>query len=162
MKFSTLNFLSFVFHFYVFIHPLRFALPSVKLESLTLRGHRMTSSHSSKDPLRPPVSGGQLAGAVVVFSFPFVTNSPPETGASTPQGGGGGCFLSFRTLHAASLLPRRIGRKFSVYKVSFPFSHFRFLSTPSASLVPPVSGGQLAGAVIVFSFLLSPFSVSLR
>ena len=26
------------------------------------------------------------------------------------------------------------------------------LSTPSASLVPPVSGGQLAGAVIVFSF----------
>ena len=24
----------------------------------------MTSSHSSKDPLRPPVSGGQFAGAV--------------------------------------------------------------------------------------------------
>ena len=63
-------------------------------------------------------------------SFPFVTNSPPETGASTPQGGGGGCFLSFRTLHAASLLPRRIGRKFSVYKVSFPFSPLRFYPPP--------------------------------
>ena len=33
--------------------------PHVALESATLRGHRMTSSHSSKDPLRPPVSGGQ-------------------------------------------------------------------------------------------------------
>ena len=39
---------------------------------------------------RPPVSGGQYAGAVIVFSFRFVTNSPPETGVSTPQGGGGG------------------------------------------------------------------------
>ena len=51
---------------------------------------------------RPPVSGGQFAGAVIVFRFqflpfrfPFVTNSPPETGASTPQGGGGGCFFLF-------------------------------------------------------------------
>ena len=37
-----------------------------------------------------PVSGGQFAGAVMVFRFPIVTNSPPETGASTPKGGGGG------------------------------------------------------------------------
>ena len=48
----------------------------------------MTSSHSSKDPLRPPVSGGQLAGAV----WSVVTDSTPETGGSTPQGGGGGWF----------------------------------------------------------------------
>ena len=149
MKFSTLNFLSFVFHFYVFIHPLRFALPSVKLESLTLRGHRMTSSHSSKDPLRPPVSGGQLAGAVVVFSFPFVTNSPPETGASTPQGGGGGCFLSFRTLHAASLLPRRIGRKFSVFTFPFFIHPLRFAR-------PACLRGTVGWRGD--SFLLSPFS----
>ena len=33
-----------------------------------------------------PVSGGQFAGAVLAV----VTDSPPETGASTPQGGGGG------------------------------------------------------------------------
>ena len=32
---------------------LDFALAKVKLESLTLRGHRMTFSHSSKGPLRP-------------------------------------------------------------------------------------------------------------
>ena len=38
--------------------------PHVALESATLRGHRMTFSHSSKDPLRPPVSGGELANAM--------------------------------------------------------------------------------------------------
>ena len=32
---------------------LDFALPNVKLESLTLRNHRMTFSHSSKESLRP-------------------------------------------------------------------------------------------------------------
>ena len=53
---------SFVFHFYVLIHPLRFA--------------------------RPPVSGGQSAGAVIDFSFQFVTNSPPETGG-VPRSGVG-------------------------------------------------------------------------
>ena len=37
----------------LFTDPLRFALPNVKLESLTLRDHRMTFSHSSKGPLRP-------------------------------------------------------------------------------------------------------------
>ena len=44
------------------IHPLRrFALyPASQWKIATLRGHRMTSSHSSKDPLRPAVSGGQL------------------------------------------------------------------------------------------------------
>ena len=42
------------------IHPLRrFALPSVAMGIATLRGHRKTFSHSSKDPLRPPVSEGQ-------------------------------------------------------------------------------------------------------
>ena len=62
------------------------SLPSVALGSAPLRGYRMTSSHSSKDPLRHPVSGGQFAGAALTV----VTDSPPETGASTPQGGGGG------------------------------------------------------------------------
>ena len=37
----------------LFTDPLRFALANVKLESLTLRGHRMTFSHSSKESLRP-------------------------------------------------------------------------------------------------------------
>ena len=63
----------------------------------TLRGYRMTSSHSSKDPLRPPVSGGQSVWcghkSVVTDSSPCRgiegVRSPPETGASTPQGGGG-------------------------------------------------------------------------
>ena len=45
------------------IHPLRRYAPpfgsSVALGSAPLRGHRMTFSHSSKDPLRHPVSGGQ-------------------------------------------------------------------------------------------------------
>ena len=52
-----------------------------------------------------------------------------------------------RTLHAASLL---LG---VCYAVSFPFSLFTFpfvSSTPSVAslLVPPVSGGQFAGAVL--------------
>ena len=72
------------------IHPLRRYAPpfgsNVALGSAPLRGDRMTFSHSSKDPLRHPVSGGQFAGAVLAV----VTDSPPETGASTPQGGGGG------------------------------------------------------------------------
>ena len=66
--------------------PPRFALPSVAMGIATLRGHRMTFSHSSKDPLRPPVSEGQLVSA----GFSVVTDSPPETGASTPKEGGGG------------------------------------------------------------------------
>ena len=76
----------------------------------------MTFSHSSKDPLRHPVSGGQFAGAVrgLVFRFHLsvrsctadvatlsvVTDTPPETGGS----------------------PRR-GRGWIVF--SFPFSPFR-------------------------------------
>ena len=44
----------------------------------------MTLSHSSKDPLRPPVSGGQLAGAV----FSVVTDSPSETGGVSRRGEG--------------------------------------------------------------------------
>ena len=36
-----------------FTYPLRFALPNVAIEIATLRGYRMTFSHSSKDPLRP-------------------------------------------------------------------------------------------------------------
>ena len=62
MKVSTFSYLLFVF-----IHPLRFALPNVALGSATLRGHRMTSSHSSKGPLRPLSQGDSLAGAVIVF-----------------------------------------------------------------------------------------------
>ena len=60
--------------------------PSVALGSAPLMRHKMTFSHFSKDLIRPPVSGGQSACAV----FSVVTDSPPETGASTPQGGGGG------------------------------------------------------------------------
>ena len=74
------------------------SLPSVAMGIATLRGYRMTSSHSSKDPLRPPVSEGESVWCVLV---PVVTDSspcrgiegvrsPPETGGSTPQGGGGG------------------------------------------------------------------------
>ena len=57
---------SFIFHFYVLIHPLRRYAP------------------------RPPVSGGQSAGAVIVSRFPIVTNSPPETGGVPRSGVGGG------------------------------------------------------------------------
>ena len=38
---------------FFFTYPLRFALPNVAIEIATLRGYRMTFSHSSKDPLRP-------------------------------------------------------------------------------------------------------------
>ena len=46
------------------------SLPSVAMGIATLRGYRMTSSHSSKDPLRPPVSEGQsvtTANAITHF-----------------------------------------------------------------------------------------------
>ena len=45
-----------------FTYPLRFALPNVAIEIATLRGYRMTFSHSSKDPLRP-LSQGEKVGA---------------------------------------------------------------------------------------------------
>ena len=45
-----------------------------------------TSTPSVASLLVAPVSGGQSACAV----FSVVTDSPPETGASTLQGGGGG------------------------------------------------------------------------
>ena len=41
---------------------------SVKLGSLTLIGHRMTSSHSSKDPIRP-LSQGDKEGDCFFISF---------------------------------------------------------------------------------------------
>ena len=41
---------------------LDFALAKVKLESLTLRGHRMTFSHSSKGPLRPLTQRDKVDG----------------------------------------------------------------------------------------------------
>ena len=65
---------SFVFHFYVLIHPLRFA--------------------------RPPVSEGQSAGAVIDFSFQFVTNSPPETGGVPRSGEGVDVFLFSDATHS--------------------------------------------------------------
>ena len=70
-----------------------------------------------------------LKFSVNKVGFPFVTNSPPGTGASTPQGGGGG-------LHSQS----------------FVF-HFCVLIRPLRRYAPrpPVSGGQSAIAVIVFS-----------
>ena len=80
---------------------------------------------------RPACLRGTVCWRGEVSRFPFVTNSPPETGASTPQGGGGGCFLSFRTLHAASLLLKRVGRKFSVFRFNsrLPCLNLRSLRT---------------------------------
>ena len=53
--------------------PLRGTLyePDVKLGSLTLTGHRMTSSHSSNGLIRP-VSGGELVTIGTVFCVQFV------------------------------------------------------------------------------------------
>ena len=42
----------------------------------------MTSSHSSKDPLRPPVSGGQLVTTAKRKS-PLAQNTNPQTLAIT-------------------------------------------------------------------------------
>ena len=42
--------------------------PHVAMGIATLIGHRMTSSHSSKDPLLPPFSGGELEGVRVRFN----------------------------------------------------------------------------------------------
>ena len=58
------------------------ALPSVALGSATLRGYRMTSSHSSKDSLRPPVSEGQsvtTANAITHF-LPLRQGGVPRRG----------------------------------------------------------------------------------
>ena len=104
--------------FSFFIHPLRFA--------------------------RPPVSGGQsVTNGNVITQL-----SPPETGASTPQGGGGGlysalsspfsvftrlivdlCFVSPALAYSQFLLPRSLGVD------SFPFF---FLLIP---IPPPCRGG---------------------
>ena len=46
----------------------------------------MTFSHFSKDLIRHPVSEGQS----VTTGERYHPLSPPETGGSTPQGGGGG------------------------------------------------------------------------
>ena len=53
----------------LFIDPLRFALPNVKLESLTLRDHRMTFSHSSKESLRPLTQRGKVDEGEFRFRF---------------------------------------------------------------------------------------------
>ena len=46
----------------LFTVPLLFALPNVKLESLTLRDQRMTFSHSSKESLRPLTLRDKVVG----------------------------------------------------------------------------------------------------
>ena len=72
--FRSLRFSVFTFHLSPFrlYHPpppLR-GCPHVAMGIATLSGHRMTSSHSSKDPLRPPVSGGErIAVQFSVFTF---------------------------------------------------------------------------------------------
>ena len=38
------------------------SFPRVALESAPLKGHRMTFSHSSKDPLRPLSQGEKVSG----------------------------------------------------------------------------------------------------
>ena len=58
--------------------------PLVKLGSFPLTRHELTLGQFSEDLVRPLY--GEKAGAVLAV----VTDSPPETGASTPQGGGGG------------------------------------------------------------------------
>ena len=79
------------------IHPLRrYALPSVAMGIATLIGYRMTSSHSSKDPLRPPVSGGQFLGAVLT-----VVTTPSHRG----EGWGGVCSPSLKGGMGWVLLP---------------------------------------------------------
>ena len=54
-------------------------------------------------------------------------------------------FWRFPDTAAVSLLLKRVGRRFSVYKVSFPFSVFSFpfvLIHPLRFARPPVSGGK--------------------
>ena len=115
----------------------------------------MTSSHSSKDPLRPPVSGGQFAGAVVAFSFQFVTYSPPGTGASTPKGGEGVDDLFFRTLHAASLLPKRVERSFPFIRLVLRFT-FALIHPLRALRSSPCLRGQRGSSEEALDVLLCP------
>ena len=62
------------------------------------------------------------------LGFHRASHSPPETGASTPQGGGGGYkFLHFVIYFLVSIHPLRFAR-------------------------PPVSGGQFAGVVVGSKF----------
>ena len=51
----TLETLNLKRRYFIFMirSPTRFALPNVAMGIATLRGHRMTFGHSSKDPLRP-------------------------------------------------------------------------------------------------------------
>ena len=88
-------------------------------------------------PSSPPVSGGQFASAMIVFRFTFVTNSPPETGGVPRRGEG---------------VDRSI--RVSVFRFPFIFIHPLRRFTPR----PPVSGGQLASAVLqrMFSVSRSP------
>ena len=54
---------AFLFPFSVYIIPPPPAgLSNVALGSALLRGHRMTFSHSSKDPLRPLSQGEKVSG----------------------------------------------------------------------------------------------------
>ena len=60
----------------------------------------MTFSHFSKDPLRPPVSEGQLTSVV----FAVVTDCPLETGGtrSVATEGVDGFIFSFSVFHASA------------------------------------------------------------
>ena len=52
-----------VFRFPLISYPLPLRVcPRVALGSAPLRGHRMTFSHSSKDPLRPLSQGEKVSG----------------------------------------------------------------------------------------------------
>ena len=58
----------FTFHFLLSIYiipPPPAGLSNVALGSAPLRGHRMTFSHSSKDPLRPLSQGEKVSGHLI-------------------------------------------------------------------------------------------------
>ena len=67
---------------------------SVALGSAPLMRHKMTFSHFSKNLIRPLSQGDSLlARCEYIHSIPEIAEhplSPPETGVSTTQWGGGG------------------------------------------------------------------------
>ena len=70
----------------LYIPPPSFALPNVALGSATLRGHRMTLSHSSKDPLCPLTQRDKVGGGA--FWFQVSACFLPLRQGEYPQGEG--------------------------------------------------------------------------
>ena len=59
--YSQISVFRFDLSVYIIPHP-PYALPNVAMGIATLRGHRMTFSHSSKDPLRPLTQRDKVDG----------------------------------------------------------------------------------------------------